>query len=72
MKSEMDVLNMDERQRLHWLKANRATLLVVGLCWLGMIGWELSRGHTPYFLIAMVPLFAVIRFGLYQLYARRG
>ncbi len=70
MKSEMDLMRMDERQRLSWLRANRATLMVVGVVWLLMIGWELLEGRTPRFLILMVPVFAAVRFGLYWFYAR--
>ncbi|MBN1458627.1 MAG: hypothetical protein JXA57_03765 [Armatimonadetes bacterium] len=70
MTSEMDIMRMDERQRLHWLHANRATLIVVGVVWLLMIAFELSEGRTPGFLIVMVPIFAAIRFGFYYYYAR--
>lgn len=72
MKNEMDVMKMDERMRLCWLLANRMTLMVVGLVWLGMIAWELFHNRVPYFLIAMVPAFALIRLGFYHLYARRN
>ena len=71
MKTEMEVMDMDERQRLCWFRANRATLMVVGVCWLGMIAWELAHQRTPLFLIAMVPLFAIVRFGFYRFYATR-
>lgn len=71
MKNEMDLLGMDARRRMAWLLANRATLMIVGLVWLGMIGAELGSGRTPLFLILMVPVFAVLRAGLYLLYARR-
>ena len=67
----MDLLQMDERQRQSWLLANRATLIVVGICWLGMIGWEFIQHHTPYFLILMVPVFAAIRFVLYLYYSKK-
>ncbi len=60
MKSEMDLMRMDERQRFHWLRANRATLMVVGVVWLLMIAFELSEGRTPGFLLVMVPIFAGI------------
>lgn len=70
MKTEMDVMGMDERQRVHWLEANRATLIVVGVVWLLMIGYELLEGRTPEFLIAMVPVFAGLRFGFYYYFAR--
>lgn len=72
MRSEMDVMKMDERMRLCWLLANRMTLVVVGLVWLGMIAWELLHDRVSYFLIAMVPVFALIRLGLYQMYAHRN
>ena len=70
MKSEMDLMRMDERQRFHWLRANRATLMFVGVVWLLMIAFELSEGRTPGFLIVMVPIFAGIRFGFYYYHAR--
>lgn len=70
MASEMDVMNMDERQRYSWLLANRFTLILVGISWLGMIIWELSKGRTPVFLISMIPVFAVVRFFSYQHFQR--
>jgi len=70
MKTEMDVLALDERQRDCWLRANRLTLLSVGLVWLGMIGWEISQGGMPYFMMAMVPVFAAVRLVAYLLYSR--
>lgn len=70
MRTEMDIMRMDERQRLHWLRANRATLMVVGVVWLLMVAFELSEGRTPGFLIVMVPILAGIRFGFYYYYAR--
>jgi hypothetical protein len=73
MKNEMDVLKMDERQRLYWMMANRFTLIIVGLVWIGMIAHEaLSYHRVPYFLIVMVPVFALIRLLAYKIYARRG
>ncbi len=66
----MDVTDMDERQRLGWLRANRATLFLVGLVWLGMIGWELAHGRGAAFLIAMVPVFALFRYTVYRLFTR--
>lgn len=71
MKSEMDVLSMDERQRLCWLLANRVTLMIVGLVWLGMIVWQLIDNRIPYFLIIMVPVFALIRFIMYHIYSAK-
>ena len=68
----MDVLEMDERMRLCWLLANRMTLIVVGIVWIGMIAWELIHDRVSYFLIAMVPAFALIRLGLYYVYSRRN
>ncbi len=70
MRSEMDLMRMDERQRFHWLRANRATLMVVGVVWLLMIAFELSEQRTPGFLLVMVPIFAGIRFGFFYYYAR--
>ncbi|MCK5596038.1 MAG: hypothetical protein KAJ04_01205 [Candidatus Eisenbacteria sp.] len=70
MRSEMDLMRMDERQRLYWLRANRTTLMFVGVVWLLMIAFELSEGRTPGFLLVMVPIFAGIRFGFFYYYAR--
>ena len=53
MKSEMDILKMDERQRQCWLLANRALIFIIGTLWLGMIGYELLQQNIPYFLIQM-------------------
>lgn len=72
MKTEMDVMRMDERQRLCWLLANRLTLMVVGVVWIGMIALEIVNNRMPYFLIAMVPVFALIRFLTYLVYFKRG
>jgi hypothetical protein len=68
MTNEMDLLRMDERQRLAWLMANRGTLMAVGAAWIGLIAWELAHGRSPLFLIGMVPLFALLRAGLYLYY----
>jgi len=70
MKSEMDLLRMDERQRLAWLMANRGTVVAVGAIWTTMIVWELAHGRAPLFLIVMVPVFALLRVGLYFFYSR--
>jgi hypothetical protein len=72
MKSEMDVLNLDERQRLGWLLANRALIFLIGIVWLCMIGWELIQNRLPYFLIIMVPVFALIRLFFYLYYTRKS
>jgi hypothetical protein len=69
MKNEMDLMNMDERQRLAWFMANRGTVIAVGAVWIGMIGWELSHGRVPTFMLIMVPVFALFRAGLYRLYS---
>lgn len=70
MTTEMDLLDMDERQRLAWMKANRLTLMAVGLVWIGMIVDELAAGRTPVFLLAMIPAFAALRFALYLCFKR--
>jgi len=70
MRTEMDIMRMDERQRLHWLKANRATLMTVGVAWLLWIGWELLEGRKPWSLIAMVPIVAAVRLVYFWFYAR--
>ena len=71
MKSEMVLMEMDERQRLAWFMANRGTLIAVGTVWIGMIVWELTHGRMPGFLLAMVPVFALFRLGLYQFYSSK-
>jgi hypothetical protein len=71
MRNEMDLMNMDERQRLAWFMANRGTVIAVGAVWIGMIGWELTHGRVPTFLLIMVPVFALFRAGLYHLYSSR-
>ena len=71
MKTEMDAMSMDERQRFCWLSANRITLIVVGLVWIGMIIVDIVQNRIPYFLIAMIPVFALIRFVSYHYYSRK-
>jgi hypothetical protein len=71
MRNEMDIIGMDERQRICWLKANRVTLIAVGIVWIGMIAWEMANGNSPYFLIAAVPLFALLRFVSYVYYSKK-
>lgn len=68
MTTEMDLLRMDERQRLAWLMANRGTLIVVGLAWIGLIVRELAQGRMPLLLIVLVPVFAAIRGVLFFYY----
>jgi hypothetical protein len=68
MVSEMDILKMNDRQRIAWLQANRLTLMFVGLAWLGMIIWEFIQGNIPVFLLVMVPFFAIFRFLSYRRY----
>ncbi|UCE23998.1 MAG: hypothetical protein JSU74_11975 [Candidatus Zixiibacteriota bacterium] len=70
MKSEMDLLGMNSHDRLHWLKANRITLMAVGLVWIGMIVQRVLTGSIPWFLIAMVFVFAGLRLVSYLLYKR--
>ena len=71
MKKEMDFLKMSDLQRICWLKANRATLIAVGLVWIGMIAKEILYGNTPWFLIVMVPVFAFLRMGFYWYYKKK-
>jgi hypothetical protein len=71
MKTEMDALALDERQRVCWLYANRALVFVVGIVWLGMIAWEIWHHRLPIFMIIMVPAFALIRFLAFMIYAKR-
>lgn len=72
MRNEMDLMNMDERQRLAWFMANRGTVIAVGAVWIGMIGWELTHGRVPVFLMVMVPVFALFRAALYHLYSSKS
>lgn len=71
MKNEMDVLKMDERQRFCWLLANRFTLIVVGVCWIGLIFYRISQNEIPWFLIIMLPVFGIIRLLSYLVYKSR-
>jgi hypothetical protein len=71
MKNEMELMNMDERQRLAWFMANRGTVIAIGAVWIGMIAWELTHGRAPVFLMIMVPVFALLRAGLYYFYSSR-
>ncbi|UCH84775.1 MAG: hypothetical protein JSW50_03525 [Candidatus Latescibacterota bacterium] len=71
MKNEMDLMKMDGPERYAWLRANRLTLITVGLVWIGMIAARINEGVTPWFLIAMVPVFAMIRFAAF-LYIKRS
>jgi hypothetical protein len=70
MKDEMDLLKMSAPDRICWLRANRITLMIVGLIWIGMILHQLFSGTVPWFLIAMVPVFALTRLGMYAYYKR--
>lgn len=70
MKSEVDFLRMTEEERICWLQANRLTLAVVGAVWIALIVRELLVGHSPWFLIAMVPVFALVRLAAYRYYKR--
>lgn len=70
MKDRIGNQQRNEHRHLAWLRANRATLIVVGLCWLGMIGWELVQHRTPVFLIAMVPVFALVRLAFFHRYKK--
>jgi hypothetical protein len=62
---------MDERQRVCWLYANRAMIFIIGAVWLGIIGWELSQGRTPLFMIVMVPVLALVRLFIYLYYSKK-
>jgi hypothetical protein len=52
--------------------ANRATLQMVGICWIGRLAWEVGQGRQPWFLAAMIPVFAAYRWAAYRRYRRRG
>jgi hypothetical protein len=71
MKSEMDILKMTERERLCWLKANRVTLLLVGITWISMIAQQLLEGALPLFLIIMIPVFGLFRALVYVYYKKK-
>nr|MBN2277751.1 hypothetical protein [candidate division Zixibacteria bacterium] len=62
MNSEMDIMKMDERQRLGWMLANRAIIFVIFIVWVGLIVNEFVNNRVPYFLIIMIPVLALIRF----------
>jgi hypothetical protein len=68
MKNEMDCLGTNEEQNQAWLNANQITLFAVGMVWIGMIVSRLITGDTPWFLIAMVPAFALLHLGTYVAY----
>jgi hypothetical protein len=68
MKNEMEILGMTGVERLCWLRANRITLMIVGVVWIGMIVERLTAGVLPLFLIAGLFGFAAIRFGLYRFF----
>jgi len=70
MKSEMDAMGMDAHRRHAWLEASRVTLIIVGVTWIGMIVWYWSHGTFPAFLLAMVPVFALVRFAAYKYFLR--
>ena len=70
MRSEMDIMKMTTLQKFYWLRASRATLILVGIVWIGMIVQQLSRGQRPWFLIVMVPVFALFRLVAYSYYQK--
>lgn len=72
MKDEMNAMKMDERQRLCWYKANRALIFFIFIIWVFMIASEFNNGRIPYFLLIMIPVFALARFVFYKIYARKG
>lgn len=71
MKTEMDAMKMDERQRLCWYKANRALIFFIFIVWVFMIASEFNNGRIPYFLLIMIPVFALARFVFYKFYSRK-
>ena len=71
MKNEMDLLKIKEPERLCWLKANRVTLLFVGVVWIGIIIQQFLSGNPPWFFVAMVPIFALFRFIAYHYFKRK-
>jgi hypothetical protein len=71
MKNEMDIMKMDAPRRYAWLRANRVTLMIVGIVWLGMIVRQWANGENAWFLILMVPVFALTRLAAY-LYIKRS
>jgi len=71
-KTEMDAMNFDERQRYCWLAANRVTLMIVGLVWIGLIIRDLINQQPPWLMIAFIPVFALVRFIAYRIYLRRN
>jgi len=69
-KNEMDILRMSESERICWLMANRLTLIVVGVIWIGMILNQVKEGTIPLFMIVMVPVFALFRLAVYRYYKK--
>jgi len=69
-KNEMDILGMSESEKICWLMANRLTLFVVGIIWIGMILNQLKEGTVPLFMIVMVPVFALFRLAVYRYYRK--
>jgi len=72
MTNEMDIMRMDAPRRSAWLRANRVTLMTVGIVWIGMIAVRLSRGEDARFLLLMVPVFALIRLAAYVYNIKRS
>ncbi len=72
MKNEMDAMKLDERQRLCWLLANRGTLFVLGVAWIALAVIELlGGGVNPLIMIALIPVFALVRVGFFAYYSRQ-
>jgi hypothetical protein len=71
MKTEMDVLKMDERQKLCWLMANRAIIFVIFIAWAGIIIRDFLQGRNPIVMIILIPVLALIRFLFYLYYSKK-
>ncbi len=71
MKTEMDIMKMDERQKFGWLLANRATLMIAGIVWIASVAYEIIQNRMPYILIGLIPVFALARFLFYLYYTRK-
>ncbi|UCG52693.1 MAG: hypothetical protein JSW58_03860 [Candidatus Latescibacterota bacterium] len=70
MKNEPDKMRIDS-PRLHaLLLANRVTLVIIGIVWIGMIIYRLAGGEYWRFLASTVPMIILIWHGTYLFFKR--
>jgi len=58
-------------EQLAWLQADRLTLLLFAVVWVGMIVASLLLDRTPWFLLAMLALLALVRYVAFHYFHRR-